>query len=456
MMLQHSFKSGITCSKFLNVGEQQLLAVGLANGTINLYDPIHDKIGTVLDGQCGAVTSCCWCQSSETLFTGHSTGLLVAWNVNDSSSEKWNIGNGVSINEIFVEDSHLIASIGTQIKIISVESKETIMTLHGHGQIARCLVDCSNDGMTIISSQGDRHINCHSVDLAHRKHHTTTMSIDTNCVSINSGHGMITAIDENGQIHVNKSLIKMVDENNQLIPLVFAQPTCQDQLLIIRSGPIVVCEEIIVDGTDQILSRSSTDSLFQVTQHESRNARSDNVLVVGTSHEALSIVETIPSTIESSFGEQLMATKESDGPSMAMTLNQAIKSGDGKLLEEVLQICRGGGMIESTIRKVPTSLVFELLQQLVIRIESKPIRTAKLLVWIKNILVIHMAHLLTIPKLNEQLSRLYKVIESRTMTFDKLLCLDGKLDLILSQLSIRRDDETEHVYEEAEHVYEDE
>jgi len=64
-------------------------------------------------------------------------------------------------------------------------------------------------------------------------------------------------------------------------------------------------------------------------------------------------------------------------------------------------------------------------------------RGSGLIKWVKAVLVVHTAHLMNIPDLVTRLSGLHATLTSRLLLQDRLLTLNGRLDLVLSQIDLR-------------------
>ncbi|XP_073230226.1 WD repeat-containing protein 43-like isoform X1 [Porites lutea] len=131
--------------------------------------------------------------------------------------------------------------------------------------------------------------------------------------------------------------------------------------------------------------------------------------------------------------------RKASGPptadSLVQMLIQALHSQDNNLLEDVLW--QGGKketVMKNTIKGLPVTLTVPFLTELVHKIEAMPWRGAQLVLWIKQILSTHMAYLMTVPDLVKTLGGLYAMMESRVSTYGKLCKLQGRLDLMLSQV----------------------
>ncbi|KAI9204449.1 WD40-repeat-containing domain protein [Polychytrium aggregatum] len=117
-------------------------------------------------------------------------------------------------------------------------------------------------------------------------------------------------------------------------------------------------------------------------------------------------------------------------------LTQAVHSGDKQLLERCLEI-KNPDIILATVRRLPTAQIVPFLEQLVDKLQKRPNRATVLIEWVRAVILVHAAYLMTVPNLVKQLSLLYQTLDSRVNVFSKMLKLSGRLDLVLSQIAMR-------------------
>ena len=143
---------------------------------------------------------------------------------------------------------------------------------------------------------------------------------------------------------------------------------------------------------------------------------------------------------EDSDGESERDSVAPKGESLKRMLVQALHSNDSQLLEYCLGMS-AAGTITATVRQLPTSRVVSLLRILTEKLRSRPARAQTLLPWLRAILVTHTAFLLSVPGLSTMLKPLYQTFQERLSVYDKLMTLNGRLDLVLSQVSVYDDDQ---------------
>ncbi|KAG8759026.1 Small subunit (SSU) processome component [Ceratobasidium sp. 423] len=134
--------------------------------------------------------------------------------------------------------------------------------------------------------------------------------------------------------------------------------------------------------------------------------------------------------------------------SLSRTLAQALHSGDNALLETCL--AHGdANLIRNTVLRLPPTLCVPLLQACVERLGrgargekgggagASAQRGTSLIRWVRAVLVCHSGFLMTIPDLVSRLASLHATLGARLALQDRLLALNGRLDLVLSQIDVQ-------------------
>ncbi|EGO01794.1 hypothetical protein SERLA73DRAFT_120441 [Serpula lacrymans var. lacrymans S7.3] len=136
--------------------------------------------------------------------------------------------------------------------------------------------------------------------------------------------------------------------------------------------------------------------------------------------------------------------------SLTRTLIQALHSSDSRLLETCLAHS-DPTLIRNTVRRLPSQLAVPLLSVCVERLGrgsraanmkgggggASSQRGMGLITWVKAVLVVHSGYLMTLPDLVVRLSGLHATLTSRLALQDSLLALNGRLDMVLSQIEMR-------------------
>ncbi|TKY86827.1 hypothetical protein EX895_004468 [Sporisorium graminicola] len=133
--------------------------------------------------------------------------------------------------------------------------------------------------------------------------------------------------------------------------------------------------------------------------------------------------------------------------SLASSLSQALHSGDASLLTSCLNH-NDAILIRNTVRKISGPLAVKLLEECVNRLNgvgghhvskgSMGSQKARgLMEWVRATLLNHMGYLMSLPNLVNRLSGLHATLTTRLATHERLLSLNGRLELVLSQIEAR-------------------
>ncbi|GAA96771.1 uncharacterized protein L969DRAFT_97119 [Mixia osmundae IAM 14324] len=139
-------------------------------------------------------------------------------------------------------------------------------------------------------------------------------------------------------------------------------------------------------------------------------------------------------------------------PAATLTQNllQALNSADDRLLEDCLSFVEPR-LIRETAKRLPTHAVLPLVNALVDRLAkgrkgrgagasaAHPTRGKALVEWLRGLLVVHVGYLVTIPSLVHRLADLHAALSTRLSLHDRLLALNGRLELVVSQIDLRQD-----------------
>ncbi|GAA5887545.1 hypothetical protein JCM16303_004239 [Sporobolomyces ruberrimus] len=133
---------------------------------------------------------------------------------------------------------------------------------------------------------------------------------------------------------------------------------------------------------------------------------------------------------------------------LTTTLVQALHSSDAPLLESCLTHSNPI-LVRSTVKRLPSgSLVLSLLEALVERLGKEKrgkegmasVKRARALVsWLRETLIVHVGFLVTIPSLVNRLASLHASLTQRLALQPALLALNGRLELVMSQIDMRQD-----------------
>lgn len=125
--------------------------------------------------------------------------------------------------------------------------------------------------------------------------------------------------------------------------------------------------------------------------------------------------------------------------SLAVVLSQALKNNDNLLLDNSVLINKDPEIVKNTIARLDPSLAVVLLDRLAERITRKQSRLEGLYFWIKWVIVIHGSVLSSIPNISNKLTSLHSILSKKADTLPRLLELQGRLNLLQSQNSLKKE-----------------
>lgn len=185
---------------------------------------------------------------------------------------------------------------------------------------------------------------------------------------------------------------------------------------------------------------TTTESIEDAIELDSDNeeiAPSFGELLRG--HETIDVPAMLQQTTAGNLTEQPARTAivPPSHQSLTTVLTQALKTDDTELLESCLHTT-DLPTIRNTIERIDSSLAGNLLNRLAARLYRRPGRAGNLMTWVQWTLVSHGGALASQPKVVHSLNGLQKVLAERAKGLNSLLALKGKLDLLESQMDLRR------------------
>jgi hypothetical protein len=119
---------------------------------------------------------------------------------------------------------------------------------------------------------------------------------------------------------------------------------------------------------------------------------------------------------------------------LLVLLVQGLQSNDAKMLNHVLQH-KNEKVVAKTIRMLPTNYIVVLIKELNKRLQGHAQSGMGIIKWLKYVLMIHTSFLMSYPDLIDSLGSVYEMMNARTKLFPQLSKLQGKLQLVMSQVT---------------------
>lgn len=119
---------------------------------------------------------------------------------------------------------------------------------------------------------------------------------------------------------------------------------------------------------------------------------------------------------------------------LLVLLVQGLQSNDAKMLNHVLQH-KNEKVVAKTVRMLPSNHIISLVRELNKRLQGHAQSGIGIVKWLKCVLMIHTSYLMSYPDLVNSLGSVYEMMNARTKLFPQLSKLQGKLQLVMSQVT---------------------
>ena len=175
--------------------------------------------------------------------------------------------------------------------------------------------------------------------------------------------------------------------------------------------------------------------------HDSAGAFDHTIPVQGTSQQPMNWTGSAPEAASNPASESLVKAfplmqekgREFDPASIVETLHQAIKSRDSALLASIISL-QDERIVSNTVHRISPTAIIPFLEVLCesMRIGKTPLKN--LLLWIQTLITVQVGFFASSASATAPaLEQLYRQMEERTMYYNSLVGLMGKLDLVLAQ-----------------------
>uniref|UniRef100_A0AAX7SYS5 Small-subunit processome Utp12 domain-containing protein n=1 Tax=Astatotilapia calliptera TaxID=8154 RepID=A0AAX7SYS5_ASTCA len=475
-----------------------LLAMGTAAGTVLIYSTAKGALHCTLDGaHSGGVNCVQWHPEESLLYSGSDDTNIVEWDLQTGKTRsKWKADHAAVTSLCVSPDGKLLLSAGHIIKMWDLDTKEVYRKFTGHSTAVTTLRFATtrppdSNGLYFLSGAAhDRLLSVWQVrEDGKDKNSVVSFTLTDepqhiDLVTSNSKEEAVrlAVVCKDGQLHLfehflngpcKKPLspsctVQMSDtkESPIPIPLLAAVLGADTRTVMLAYGshlqPVMEKVEINTAERHVCLTRDVQTTLslsMETTVSKVKtpivNAKS-KVLVPGLpghkaplkgtsqgSEKRKKDTDTKEMSIAERLGEIDLSTVSEKGASkgtaslttdnFAVLLVQGLESNDASILNKVFQT-RKEMVIKKTVARLPLSAVLPLVEEVTYTFVLS-YRAALMVRWLKAVLMHHTSYLASLPDLVTQLGVLYHMIESRVKMFHKLTKLDGKLYLLMTQVS---------------------
>ncbi|XP_015112063.1 WD repeat-containing protein 43 isoform X2 [Diachasma alloeum] len=479
--------------------QKEIIAMGSVNGSLTLYDVSSASVNKVLDnGHSACITALTW-SPSHGLFTAGDDHQIVEWNVQENGIKcKWKSGRSKITALALPSDERTIISADKIIKLWDLESKQVVGTFTGHANQVSFLKTIKTDehmSYLISGAQGDSYLGVWSLN--EKKERTSiaslTMQDDPIALSVQSSENSqmtVLAVNRSGQANLftyqpngqctkplkpTVTVVIAADSNQkesvQQVPIQSAQLTTNGKMLLVYGSLInLTFEQLLPDFSSKIMGLVRSDGRKMKEKKEEALTKvkiaetNENVeyLVPGAASAPAKRTRAgsqlpLKDRLENLSLNSEMNTSgktQSKGANMAQLLLQGLNSKDKNILMNVLYN-RDETIIKNTISKIPVQAISPLLKELTSMLQGKTYPSKIAVVWLKNLVITHAAHLLSHPDIGDVLSPILGLIDAKLAIFSELSRLRGRVALVTGQISHLNDQESKNIFEEGLLVYQD-
>ncbi|XP_066598472.1 WD repeat-containing protein 43-like [Prorops nasuta] len=480
-----------------------IVAMGSVNGTIILYDTTSATVSNQLEnGHVAGVTAITWSPGSS-LFTAADDHQIVEWNIQENGIKcKWKSGKGKVTALAIVLDGKSLISAERKIKWWNLDTKELIRTFTGHAYQVTTLnpirinsttsyivSGAQNEGYLCIWALNDQKID---------KTSAATLSIQDDPLSVSVlitkesqvlvmsitrlGQALVFKYQPNG--HCAKPLkpalnIAVASDSCQKgdiqqIPILVGK-LMEDESILLAYGSYlnVTFEKVVPDFSEKI------QCLIRSEAKKGKDKKDESILKVKTivtddnvEYLAPGVGETPLKRNRANNAKSQLLLKDrlenlslnsegtttgdtpTKGKNMAQLLLQGLNSKDKSILTSVL-FTKNENVIRNTVLKLPFQAIIPLLRELTTMLQGKTYPSQIAVIWLRNLISAHAAHLLSHPDVADSLSPILSVIDAKLMLLSDVSRLRGKVSLITGQISQFKENNNKDIMQESLLVYQD-
>eukprot|EP00111_Clytia_hemisphaerica_P020266 TCONS_00059727-protein len=438
---------------------------------------------------------------------------IVEWNIHTKELiSKWKAGKS-AINRVAVTPSGKnLLSAGMVIKLWDLETKKEIMKFDGHASPVSILqfsgyrspnkTSDDDDGCYFLSgSLEDRQISSWQINHS-QPDKSTVASFVTNEIPLylsvalekDSKPVKMVVGCQNGTVHFyefqmngkvqrplepSKSLSLSLKDGNKNIPANlyggYVENLQGDLTTKIANGSSVQMDfnsfNFTEAGKEESITKDLSSNLF-MKEHSKISKKPVELAQIRGKQHVIGSTFTAPAKIpkldindnlqdlqktDMSMVERLKNLKDNEfgqmtnAGSISVLLTQGLHTKDTKLLDEVISKQYHVNVIKNTLKRMSASDAVKLLILIVDQIHHQPKLMVfnNMMAWTKNILAIHLSSILLMSDVGDATGKLFNLLKAQQETYPALFSFQGKVDLLISQVSKTPDEtKTEKAQEE--------
>lgn len=507
LIISHHKKAKKSRKSVQNESNESLyIALGTSKGGVAIYSYANGQVEKNLkgDGHSGKVTNLTY-DDEDLLYTCGEDWHIIVWSIsNEKRIASWSCGsNEIPFSIAYLYESKQILIGARQLKLFSVENQELVQTFTGHtSEIILLNQFVYNDIEYIISASKMERILClwkmtsgnGSTKKIKNSSCTLLMEDIAQCLSCKMDTENCTlkvaAVTRSGVIHVYEILMDNIRAEKPIKPKVTIK-IASDSVQTIEPIPAVtaslkfglvkkelrfgfgdnqflIFEDIMPDFNEniQVLIRTNPKKLLtkNIIKKQSEKILKSVTPIISENDVEYQTSTTLSKkkqkSIQIPMETRLQNLHLSNGEipqaqSKVQLLVQSLHSKDANLLRTVLST-DDPKVINLTLQKLPVQYVGSLVNELTLLMERKRLNVQIAANWLTVLIKAHSSQLMAMGStdLLQKFGPCLGIIEHRTNCIKELSKLNGRLQLLVSQ--IKRNTEEDYLNNENVLVYEDE
>ena len=355
-----------------------------------------------------------------------------------------------------------------EVKLYEIETLTNVYTQKNHLFDIKGIVPLNNNEYITYSKEKNMYLCSIEKNLPIQNFVLTSEAKKVDGRYINSKELLITALLENGNVCVflyskdNKSMRPL--QHNLMLKAIKGEniSTYTDRLFVLKPNTSVNSKKIpsaIECDFIQLMEKGKLISKQQITDEveekkKSKKREEDGVdekkqelefikeskdmEIIGkeTEYEGETELETTferKMKVMSQLTIEEMEEMELSSEGIVTNIIKGIANNNRNLIERCLSVDEEN-TIKKTIMNLPHKYIVELLNIVCDIFNNKPKKAYIMTIWLKNIFEQHLSYLMSIKEVSKIIGKLYVVVENRTMCYKHLLRLNGRMNLLLSQI----------------------
>ncbi|KAH7096961.1 WD40 repeat-like protein [Auriculariales sp. MPI-PUGE-AT-0066] len=482
-------KQAAGATSTLSASDEHVVALGLSNGGVSIYSPRHGRVLRTLQHATSSSPVVAVGAAAGTLWVSTTDGTLRRWDITSGDETgSWKRPSASTFLAPRPDHPNELLECSHDARLLSFDDEdepEELAHLSGH---ASSIIDLAWIGNSRVatSAEGDRVVSVWDVASGAV---LATLPLDSDALGVSSLDSTLVARSGTGRAFVAalpvtlsaKKPATLEIESTVSISLkgsgasnitgVFLRPEHRGRVCIARlsAGVRPIFESVqYLDEAGAYISDVKDSAVHDMQRY--REGPSVAGGVAAADEPAVPEGHLDAAAAELSLGQRLgLSLKPQDededdvmaeldkghhikahkvpraSGSIARTLVQALHASDSQLLDTVIRYGSDTRVVQATVRRLPPTLAVPFLTACTERLGKRaqgaqiagPQRGIVLINWIRAVLVVHGAHLLTMPDLVQRLAALHATLTTRSAMQDRLLALSGRLDLAMAQAALR-------------------